>query len=72
MDNLTRTQRHKNMTHIKSKDTKPEIILRKALWRIGIHYRRNYAKLYGKPDIVLTKYRIAIFVDGDFGMVRIF
>lgn len=66
MDVLTPAQRHKNMVSIRSKDTQPEIILRKALWQIGIRYRKNYKALAGKPDIVLTKYRIAIFCDGDF------
>ena len=65
-DVLTKEQRKKNMQHIRSKDTKAEILLRKALWHKGIRYRKNYAKLPGKPDIVITKHRIAIFVDGDF------
>lgn len=66
MDNLTPNQRHKNMSHIKNKDTRIECKLRKALWEKGYHYRKNYAALPGKPDIVLTKYRIAIFCDGEF------
>lgn len=66
MDNLTKEQRHKNMLHIRSNNTKPEIILRKALWHRGIRYRKNYKGLPGKPDIVITRCKIAIFVDGDF------
>lgn len=66
MDNLTPNQRHKNMSHIKNKDTKIECKLRKALWEKGYRYRKNYAALPGKPDIVLTKYKIAIFCDGEF------
>ncbi len=66
MDGLTKEQRRKNMQHIKSKDTKIEIILRKALWNRGYCYRKNYTKLPGKPDIVLTQYKIAIFCDGEF------
>ena len=66
MDNLTPNQRHKNMSHIKSKDTRIECKLRKALWEKGYRYRKNYAALPGKPDIVLTKYKIAIFCDGEF------
>lgn len=54
------------MSHIHSKDTKLEILLRKALWHRGLRYRKNYKKLPGPPDIALTRYRIAIFVDGDF------
>ena len=66
MDNLTKEQRHKNMQHIKSEDSVIEKKLRKALWDKGYRYRKNYKKLPGKPDIVLTKYKIAIFCDGEF------
>ena len=65
-DNLTQEQRRKNMQHIKSSNTKIEVLLRKALWKKGYRYRKNYKKLPGKPDIVLTKYKIAIFCDGEF------
>ena len=65
-DVLTPSQRRKNMQHIKSKDTKIEVILRKALWKKGYRYRKNYTKLPGNPDIALTKYKIAIFCDGEF------
>ena len=70
MDDMTKEQRRKNMQRIKSSDTKPELMLRKALWKLGIRYRKNYHDLPGKPDIVLTKYKIAIFVDGDFWHAR--
>lgn len=66
MDNLTPEQRHKNMCAIKSKDTTIELMLRKALWHKGIRYRTNYIRLPGKPDIVITKYRIAIFCDSEY------
>ena len=66
MDVLTKEQRHKNMSHIRSKDTSIEIKLRKALWHKGYRYRKNYKKLPGKPDIVLTKQKIAIFCDSEF------
>ncbi len=66
MDRLTKEQRHKNMQNIKNKDTQIECILRRALWKEGIRYRKNYVKLPGKPDIVLTKYMIAIFCDSEF------
>lgn len=66
MDNLTTDQRRKNMQHIKSKDTKIEVVLRKALWNKGYRYRKNCKGIPGKPDIVLTKYKIAIFCDGEF------
>lgn len=65
-DVLTPEQRHRNMQHIRSKDTKIELKLRKALWEKGYRYRKNYKELPGCPDIVLTKYRIAIFCDGEF------
>jgi DNA mismatch endonuclease (patch repair protein) len=66
MDNLTKEQRRKNMQRIKSKDTKIELILRKALWKKGIRYRKNYTLLEGKPDIVITKYKIVVFCDSEF------
>lgn len=66
MDRLTKEQRHRNMSNIKNKDTSIEIKLRKALWKKGYRYRKNYNKLPGKPDIVLTKYRIVIFCDSEF------
>jgi len=65
-DVLTKEQRHKNMQQIRSKDTKPERILRKALWKKGYRYRKNYELLPGKPDIVITKYKICVFVDSEF------
>lgn len=66
MDKLTSEQRHKNMQNIKSHDTKIEILLRRALWKKGIRYRKNLRSLPGKPDIAITRYKIAIFCDGEF------
>ena len=66
MDNLTKEQRRKNMQHIRAKDTGIELRLRKALWHKGYRYRKNDKNLPGKPDIVLTKYKIAIFCDSEF------
>lgn len=66
MDVLTPEQRRKNMQHIKSKDTTIEIALRKALWEKGYRYRKNYKALPGKPDIAITKYKIAVFCDSEF------
>ena len=57
---------HIIMSHIRDKDTSIEKILRKALWSNGYRYRKNYANLPGKPDIALTKYKIAIFCDSEF------
>lgn len=70
MDVLNPEQRHHNMSRIRSVNTKPEVLLRKALWAKGIRYRKNYPFLPGKPDIVLTRQKIAIFVDGDFWHAR--
>ena len=61
----------KNMSKIHSKDTSIELQLRKALWHRGYRYRKNYKALPGSPDIVLTKYKIAIFCDSEFFMVKI-
>jgi DNA mismatch endonuclease, patch repair protein len=63
---FTLSQRRKNMQHIKSSDTQIEMLLRRALWNKGYRYRKNYKELPGKPDIALTKYKIAIFCDGEF------
>ena len=57
---------HKIMSSIPSKNTQPEILLRKALWRRNLRYRVNYKKLPGKPDIVFTKQKVVIFCDGDY------
>ena len=59
-------KRSYNMSRVKSKDTKIEVSLRKALWKAGIRYRKNYKKIPGSPDIAITKHRIAIFCDGEF------
>lgn len=65
-DVLTKEQRRKNMKNIRSKDTKIEVILRKSLWKKGIRYRKNYLGVPGKPDIAITKYKIAVFCDSEF------
>ena len=57
---------HKIMAAVKSKNTRPELALRKALWHRNHRYRVNYKKLPGKPDIVFTRHKIAVFCDGDF------
>lgn len=66
MDKLTPEQRHKNMAAIKSKDTKPELTVRKFLFSRGFRYRLHNSRLPGHPDIVLLKYRTVIFVNGCF------
>ncbi len=66
MDKLSPEQRHRNMAAIHGKDTKPEIIVRRGLWKRGFRYRLNYKRLPGHPDLVLRKYRTCIFVNGCF------
>lgn len=63
-DRITKEQRSKNMSHIRSKDTSIELKVRKYLFSLGYRYRVNYKKLPGKPDIVFTKKKIAIFIHG--------
>lgn len=62
----TSVERSELMKKIHSNNTKPEIILRKALWSQGIRYRLNVKKVTGTPDILISKHKIAIFVDGEF------
>ena len=66
MNTHTPEQRRKNMSHIRSRDTSIELILRKSLWHRGIRYRKNYKELPGSPDIAITKYKIAVFCDSEF------
>ena len=65
-DNHTKEIRSMNMSHIRSKNTKPEEIVRKYLFSKGLRYRKNVRKLPGCPDIVLKKYKAVIFVNGCF------
>lgn len=53
------------MASIKSKNTKPELLLGKAMWHLGLRYRKHY-KILGKPDFVFLKVKLAVFCDGDF------
>lgn len=62
----TTKKRSKIMSQIKGKNSKPELLFRKALWAKGIRYRINSKKLPGKPDISIQKYKLAIFIDGEF------
>ena len=65
-DTMTPEQRHRCMSHIHSKGTKPELKVRRWLWAHGYHYRLNVKSVPGKPDIVMRPYRTAIFVNGCF------
>ncbi len=66
MDKLSKSQRRKNMQAVKSSGSKIEVILAKELWALGYRYRKNDKSVFGKPDLVMKKYHIAIFVDGEF------
>ena len=66
MDKVSAEKRHANMAAIRSKDTKPEMIVRRGLWKRGFRYRLNHKRLPGHPDLVLRKYRTCIFVNGCF------
>jgi len=65
-ENFKAAQRSFTMSQIKGKGTSIEVRLQKALWHSGIRYRKNYKRLPGSPDIAITKYKIAIFCDGEF------
>lgn len=63
----TTPERSRNMAKIKSHDTKPEILLRTALWSAGLRgWRKNLKGVPGTPDVAFTRYKLAVFVDGDF------
>ena len=65
-DHFTPTQRRLVMSHIRSRNTKPELKVRKWLWSHGYRYRLNVKGVPGRPDIVMRRYRTAIFVNGCF------
>jgi len=66
MDVLTQEQRRKNMQAIRSKGTKDEILLAKALWHRGHRYRKNDKTVFGKPDLTFKRHKIAVFVDSEY------
>ena len=65
-DQVSQHRRSQIMAKVKSKDTRPELLLRRALWKRGLRYRIHVSGLPGQPDIVFHRERIAIFVDGAF------
>ena len=65
-DNHTPEQRRKNMQALRARDTSIELILRKELWKRGIHYRKNCKSVYGHPDIVFIGKKVAVFCDSEF------
>lgn len=66
MDNLSPDKRSKIMRAIKSKNTKSEVLLAKSLWHRGHRYRKHDRTIFGTPDLVFRKFKIAIFVDSEF------
>ena len=64
MDRISKEQRSKNMSHIRSRDTSPEVFMRKQMWKKGLRYRKNYTGIEGKPDMYFPKYRVAVFIHG--------
>jgi len=66
MDNVTKEKRSEIMSGIRSRNTKPEILIRKGLFKLGYRYRINSNSIFGKPDIILKKYNAVIFIHGCF------
>ena len=66
MDKLTKEQRKRNMQAVKSEGSKIEVILAKQLWNKGYRYRKNDKKVFGKPDLTFKRFKLVVFVDGDF------
>lgn len=66
MDRLTPEQRRKNMQHVRSRDSQIELKLRRELWKNGFRYCKNVREIFGCPDIVFKKLKIAVFVDSEF------
>jgi DNA mismatch endonuclease (patch repair protein) len=72
MKNKKKLTRSEIMSRVRSKNTKPELILRKSLYKLGMRYRVNAKDIVGKPDIYIRKYRLAIFIDSDFWHGRLY
>ena len=66
MDIFSQQKRSEIMRAVKSTGTKEEVRLGKAMWYLGLRYRKNNRKVFGKPDFTFKKYKIAIFVDSEF------
>ncbi len=65
-DTVSKQKRSEIMSKVKSKDSKIEVEFRKAIWKAGFRYRKNAKKYFGKPDLVLKKYKTVIFIDSCF------
>ena len=66
MDRLTPAQRRKNMQRVRNKDSQIELKLRRALWHAGFRYRKNLRSVFGCPDVVFLRLKIAVFCDSEF------
>jgi DNA mismatch endonuclease, patch repair protein len=66
MDTLTRAQRSERMRQVKSRDTAPELKLRRLVWALGHRYRKNHSSVMGRPDLAFVGRKKAIFVHGCF------
>ena len=66
MDKLNKEQRRKNMQAVKASGSKIETALAKALFALGLRYRKNDRTVFGKPDLTFKKHKLAIFVDSEF------
>ena len=66
MDSVSKEARSRNMSAIRSKNTKPELIIRRGLHAIGFRFRLHKKELTGKPDIYLPKYKTVVFIHGCF------
>lgn len=66
VDTVSKKRRSEIMSAVRSKETKIEVYFRKELWAMGVRYRKNPKKYFGKPDVVLNKYKAVIFIDSCF------
>jgi len=66
MDIFSRKKRSEIMSKVRNKDSKIEILFRKEIWKAGFRYRKNPTNYFGKPDLVLKKYKTVVFVDSCF------
>ncbi len=66
MGKLTKEQRQKNMQAVKSKGSKIELLLGRAMWARGLRYRKNDKTVFGKPDFTFKKHKVAVFCDSEF------
>jgi DNA mismatch endonuclease (patch repair protein) len=66
MDKISKEARSALMAKIKGKETKIEVLFRKELWKAGYRYRKNVSGYFGKPDVLLRKYKLVIFTDSCF------